>query len=579
MSFRTRPVLDRRHRPRWQDELRTQQLTIVAFAVAIALALGIFGASAWNGYWDAHFRPVASAAGETFDRSALNERIAILSSEVINQATELQAQLTGSGRDQIIQQQLDSLQAGFDTITGAASQSLIDGAVLASRAGAFDVTVTDDEIDGEIARRFSLPERIQASLILIDPLPDDAEPDAVPTDAQKAAATAAAQDARDRIEDGASFANVATEVSDDPTKADGGDLGWFRDGDPTYGEYFDALADAEEGDIIGPIEVEGGSAILQLVTRRPALADGGLHALLESSGIDDAAYRAYIRSELLRDAFQRHFEDDVVKSPAPQRQVAQIRINAVSGAVVPQERARHILIQPDPEIDNQADATDAQWAAALAEAREVEDLVHAPEADWWAIAEDHSDDTGSAGRGGDLGWYDPANMQFVRNFAAELASLQVGEISDPIRTEFGYHVIQKTAERDSPEAQAADLVAQLRDDANTFGAVARDVSEDGATAKESGVLGWVATYQLTKAEEDAVFGLAEVGDISDPIDEGTAGITIYKLLAVDDRRPIEDDRLARIKRNGLARWIDEEVRAGVESWIDPEFAPSSSTTG
>ena len=51
MSFRSRPVLDRRHRPRWQDELRTQQLIVIAFAVAISLAIGIFGAAAWNGYW------------------------------------------------------------------------------------------------------------------------------------------------------------------------------------------------------------------------------------------------------------------------------------------------------------------------------------------------------------------------------------------------------------------------------------------------------------------------------------------------------------------------------------------------
>ena len=43
MTIRSRPVLDRKHRPRWQDELRTQQLTVIGFAVAIAIALGIFG--------------------------------------------------------------------------------------------------------------------------------------------------------------------------------------------------------------------------------------------------------------------------------------------------------------------------------------------------------------------------------------------------------------------------------------------------------------------------------------------------------------------------------------------------------
>jgi len=39
MSFRNRPVLDRKHRPRWQDELRTQQLIVASFAIAIAVAI------------------------------------------------------------------------------------------------------------------------------------------------------------------------------------------------------------------------------------------------------------------------------------------------------------------------------------------------------------------------------------------------------------------------------------------------------------------------------------------------------------------------------------------------------------
>ena len=52
MSFRNRPVLDRKHRPRWQDELRTQQLIVAGFAIAIAVAIGIFAANAWSEHYD-----------------------------------------------------------------------------------------------------------------------------------------------------------------------------------------------------------------------------------------------------------------------------------------------------------------------------------------------------------------------------------------------------------------------------------------------------------------------------------------------------------------------------------------------
>ncbi len=574
MSFRSRPVLDRKHRPRWQDELRTQQLTVVAFAVAIALAVGIFGASAWNGYWEAHFRPVAAVAGTSFDRADLDVRERILAAETIGEITELQATL-GGPRDQIIQQQIDSLSQRFNNLASEAADSLVDSAVLASRAEDYGISVSDDELDAGVAERVTLPERVHASLILVEALPDDADPSDEPTDEQRAEAESAAQDARDRVEGGEDFATVATDVSDDFTASLGGDLGWFEDGDAAYGEYFDALTEAEPGDIVGPVETERGSAVLQLVDRREATTEDGLRDTLAQQGIDDATYRDYVRGQLLVDQYREYFEDEVVVSPAAQQRVAKIFITGVAGAVVPQERARHVLIQPDPELDDQSQATDEQWEAALDEARAVEDLVKADDADWFAIAEEHSDDTGSATRGGDLGWYDPANPQFVTEFAATLASLEVGEVSDPVRTEFGYHVIQKTGERDSPQQQAADLLDELRADPDTFAATATRVSEDYETAKEGGELGWVAPYQLDEAQEDAVFGLTEVDEISDPVDEGADGITIYKLLESSDSREIEADRLDDIRSQGFERWLDEEVRAPVDSWLDPQYVSST----
>jgi parvulin-like peptidyl-prolyl isomerase len=576
MSFRSRPVLDRKHRPRWQDELRTQQLTVIAFAVAIALAVGIFGASAWNGYWETHFRPVAAVAGSSFDRADLDVRERILTAETIAQITDLQAQL-GGPRDQIIQQQIDSLSLRFNNLASEAASSLVDGAVLASRAEDFEVSVSDDELDAGVAERLTLPERVHASLVLIEALPEDAEPTDEPTDEQRAEAEAAAQEARDRVEGGEEFSAVATDVSDDFTASLGGDLGWFEAGDAAYGEYFDALADADEGDLVGPIETDRGSVLLQLVARREATTEGGLGDMLAQQGIDDATYRDYVRGVLLVDQYREYFESQVVVSPAAQQRVAQIFIKAVSDSVVPQERARHILIMPDPELDDQTQATDEQWEAALEEARTVQNLVQADGADWFAIAEEHSDDTGSATRGGDLGWYDPANPQFVTAFAATLASLDVGDVSDPVRTEFGYHVIEKTGERDSPQQQAADLVEELRADPDSFAATATQVSEDYETAQEGGELGWVAPYQLDKIQEDAVFGLTDVDEISEPVDAGADGITIYKLLESSESREIEDERLDEIRSSGFDRWLEDEVRAPVDSWLDPQYASSTAS--
>ena len=56
MSFRNRPVLDRKHRPRWQDELRSHQVIVAALTLAIGLALGIFGAIVRNSNHERHLR-------------------------------------------------------------------------------------------------------------------------------------------------------------------------------------------------------------------------------------------------------------------------------------------------------------------------------------------------------------------------------------------------------------------------------------------------------------------------------------------------------------------------------------------
>lgn len=574
MTLRSRPVLDRKHRPRWQDELRTQQLTIAGFALAIALALGIFGAAAWNGYWESHFRPVASVAGTTYDRSDLVERERIVTAETVATLTELQAQL-GGPRDQFIQQQIDSLSLEFNNLPALASQSLVDSAVLAARADDFGLAVTDDDVDAEVAERMRLPERVRAQVIVVEALPDDAEADEEATDEQLAAAREEADAARERVEGGESFADVAAEVSDDFTATGGGQLGWFEADDAAYGEYFAALEDAEVGEIVGPIETDDGYAVLELLDRREATTDGGLRDLLDAQGVDDQSYREYVRGELLVDAFREHFADEVATSPGPQRRVAQIVIAPAEGEAVPQERARHVLIQPLPDAEDQAQATDEEWEAALEEAEEVRDQLTEPGADWFTIAEEHSDDSGSAVRGGDLGWYDPSASPFVEAFADALEELEVGEVSEPVRTDFGWHVIEKTAERESPRAQAAELVETLRADPDAFSETAARISEDHVTAREGGELGWVAPYQLDRTLEEAVFALDEEGEIGEPVESATEGIVIYRLLETSESREIEDERLEQIRDAGFERWLAEEVRAPVETWVDPQFASST----
>jgi foldase protein PrsA len=62
--------------------------------------------------------------------------------------------------------------------------------------------------------------------------------------------------------------------------------------------------------------------------------------------------------------------------------------------------------------------------------------------DFAKLAKEYSQDPGSAQKGGDLGWFGPGKM--VKAFEDAAYSLKVGEISQPVKTEFGYHIIKVT---------------------------------------------------------------------------------------------------------------------------------------
>jgi len=102
----------------------------------------------------------------------------------------------------------------------------------------------------------------------------------------------------------------------------------------------------------------------------------------------------------------------------------------MSDAPIPQTRVRHILIRTSEAVsENEA-------------RRRLSDLrrrILAKEADFGEMARVHSDDASSA-RGGELEWVYPGDT--VPDFERAFQELNVGEISEPVRTQFGVHLIQ-----------------------------------------------------------------------------------------------------------------------------------------
>lgn len=106
-------------------------------------------------------------------------------------------------------------------------------------------------------------------------------------------------------------------------------------------------------------------------------------------------------------------------------------------------KGSHILIRfkgsAVPLKPNEKDLTEAE---ALAKAQDIRKQLLAG-ADFATLAKAESDDTGSAAKGGDLGTFKKGQM--VPAFDQAAFTLPVGEISEPVKTQFGYHIIKITS--------------------------------------------------------------------------------------------------------------------------------------
>ncbi len=123
-------------------------------------------------------------------------------------------------------------------------------------------------------------------------------------------------------------------------------------------------------------------------------------------------------------------------------------------------RARHILIRtpgsPVPLKEGQKETTEQ---AALAKANDARARVQKGE-DFAKVAADVSDDSGAATNGGELGSF--GHNQMVPEFENAAFALKPGELSAPVKTQFGYHIIQvESKETKSFDDVRKDLEQEL----------------------------------------------------------------------------------------------------------------------
>ena len=128
---------------------------------------------------------------------------------------------------------------------------------------------------------------------------------------------------------------------------------------------------------------------------------------------------------------------DVLQTPSGFHIVKLVDTRAAGGAqIVQQVHLRHILLKPtEVEDDATVEQKLARWREQIVSGKE----------EFAVFAKTYSQDTGSAVNGGDLGWSE--SSVFVPEFAGVVASLKEGEISQPFRTQYGWHIVQLLGHR------------------------------------------------------------------------------------------------------------------------------------
>lgn len=137
-----------------------------------------------------------------------------------------------------------------------------------------------------------------------------------------------------------------------------------------------------------------------------------------------------------------------------------------------ERRASHILISLVPE------ASDDEKQSAQEKAQQILEQIRRDPEQFAQLAEEHSNDPGSAPQGGDLGFFGRGVM--VKPFEDKIFSMQLNEVSDIVATDFGLHVIKLTDIKEAKQQSLDEVREQIENKlklqmvANTFGEIVED---------------------------------------------------------------------------------------------------------
>jgi parvulin-like peptidyl-prolyl isomerase len=578
MTFRAKPVVRRPHRPSWDSRDRRNLYTNLGFGVVVVVAALILAAAAGATWYDQHLAPVASVDGQGITKDEFNDRFDIEAFRLEQAESRINTE-AAAGRLTPEQQQaqIQLINQRRQQIGSIVLERVIDTRVVTALAVREGLQITPADIDAQLTKEATLPEQRHAWIIEVEPKTDVDKDE--PTAAQVAEAREKAVKALADLVAGKAWEDVAKASSTDSTAPIGGDLGWMSKESSLDQRYLDAIFALAPNGRTGVIEGEDGIFRIGRVTDIVAESLDEVYTEELAKRIDVAKYREAVRVDLILDSLETKIKATALGATI-QRKVAEIYIQEAQDPAVPpgSVKTRHILYSPNDDPDKAKDvkADDPAWAKAETEAKAAWEKLKVDKTKFDAMARAESDEPGADSTGGKLPYFDQSMVADDTGldpaFGAAIfkAGLKPGDLLEPVKSAFGWHVIQVMYFPPDID-QARKLKADLEGGA-VFATVARDFSE-GSEAKDGGDLGWIARYQLDKVLEDAVFA-TPVGKVSEPLVVEGDGIYLIKVVEEATRTP-DADQKATLEQSAFQNWYEAQ-RLGFDIKREVEF---SSETG